>query len=681
MEVAKVSDTNSKRLRLLAHRFFAQAQTYSDLEWKKFALFAGLDDISLRRFFPQELWLRMRHRWLRKRTRPVMYKLHKASKTRKEFSVPKIIDGISIDPGTFHSVVGDKWRELRAVLPTVRELLLLTLNKMVAENVPSKELTIKKLFKRAGVKPEHGEWMSKPLREARLKLKKQQSKESVAIPYGVKAREIPGGYLDLEANVWDFKIGKGEIRKDRLREDFAGIAWSYLQRELEGRKLALTTIDTHYRRFLLVADLLGTKVSDVRSASLVDVQHAWRHYANKSRWKLHLRWALQRIFIALVACAESDQTIDRKEMLKVCTWIQEISVSISEADDDHLSTGEADDVVDGCLADIKTAIEFVNTIPEWQSMSALSRGAFNASVVVQWGVALMILLMSFTGLRRGSVLRLKVGDWLELRPEVYAIAWKHDKKKEEKISLLPDILAKMLDDYVRCTEKLRVSLGFENVFLKGDCHGCWCEFISGNILPKYMADFVKRHGIIRDGELIKLNTMILRRTYATRELYNGRNIWLLRLLLGHESISTTMHYVKFERFEHPHQVGSALDGWGRNVLGLWREPVLFDELDDEERTLLLGTGESRRVEGGRCRQESCVKATAGNPPPCTLCEYLVTGPEFLPEWDAMRMKCEQEINQLKKEHPNVHLLAQMRFQFRQFKSNHDYVKNASTEGA
>lgn len=676
-----MSDTNPKRLQLLAHHFFAQARAYSDLERKKFASFARLDDITLRKFFPKELWLRMRHRWLRKRIRPVMYKLHKASKIRKEFSVPKIIDGMNIGRNTFFYVVGDEWRELRAALPTAHELVLLTLKKMVEENVSIEELTIKKLFKRAGVIPEFGEWMYKPLREARLKLKKQQSKEFVVIPCGIIAREIPGGYVDLEADVWDLRLGQGVIRKDRLRKDFAGIAWSYLQRELEGRKLALSTIDNHYRGFLLVADLLGTKVSDVRSARLVDVQHAWRHYANKLRWKFYLRWALQRIFIALVACAESDQTIDRKEMLKVCTWIQEIRVSISEADDDHLSTGEADAVVDGCLADIKTAIEFVNTIPEWQSMSASSRGAFNASLVVQWGVALMILLMSFTGLRRGSVLRLKVGDWLELHPEVYAIAWKHEKKREEKISLLPDILAKMLNDYVRYTEKLRRSLGGENVFLSGDCHGCWCEFSYGNALLHDIANFVRRHEIMRDGALVRLTPMILRRTYATRELYGGRNIWLLRLQLGHELIGTTMLYAKFERFEHPHQVGSALDGWGRNVLGLWREPVLLDEMDDGERALLLGNGESRRVEGGRCRQESCVKAIAGNPPPCTLCEYLVTGPEFLPEWDAMRMEREQEIEQLKKEDPNGHLLAQMRFQFQQFKSNHDYVKNASTEGA
>jgi hypothetical protein len=90
-----MSDTIPERLRLLAHGFFAQARTYAELERRKFASFAGLDDIKLRRFFPQELWLRMRHEWLRKRIWPAMYKLHKASKTRENFSVPKIFSNVN----------------------------------------------------------------------------------------------------------------------------------------------------------------------------------------------------------------------------------------------------------------------------------------------------------------------------------------------------------------------------------------------------------------------------------------------------------------------------------------------------------------------------------------------------------------------------------------------------------
>jgi integrase len=681
MEAPKMIDSELKRLRLLAHQFFAQAQTYSDLNKEKFAKFVGLNLVRLRGFFPQESWLRMRHNWVHERLRSKMYELYKTAKTRKQFTPNRIVGGTGISRDIFLCTMGVKWRELRSALPTESELVLLTLNKMVEENVPVKELTVKKLFKRAGFKPEAGGWLYKPLREASHKLKKQQSNQSVIIPPGVTAREIPGGYINLDAEVWDLRVRRTKIRKDRLRKDFADIAWASLRRELEARRLGLDTIHGHYRNFVFVADFLGNKVSDVRSTTLVEIRQAWNRCARSPLWRLKMRWALQRIFIALVTQSENDLKIDRKEMIKIVTWLQEISISRSSPDDYRLSSREADAVVDGCLADIKRGMEFVEMTPEWESMSALPVGAVNALVIVQWAVALIILLMAFTGLRRASVLNLKVGDWLELRPGVFAIAWKHGKKKEEKICLLPDIIAKLLDDYVQCTEKLRRLIGSENVFLAADCHACWGEIKSGDSLLGYMAGFVKRYKITRDDEFIKINSMILRRTYTTNELYDGRSIWLLRLQLGHDSITTTLRYAKFERFEHPNQVSSALDGWGRNVLGLWREPVLLDKLDKDERARLLGAGESRRVEGGRCRHGRCVKAESGNPPPCTLCEYLVTGPEFLHEWGGIHVDFEQEIERLRREDSSGHLLAQMRFQFEQFKFNHEYVKNASTEGA
>ena len=250
----------------------------------------------------------------------------------------------------------------------------------------------------------------------------------------------------------------------------------------------------------------------------------------------------------------------------------------------------------------------------------------------------------------------------------------------DKVAALPEVLAEMLDEYVRCFEGLRRGLNTDRVFLSREYRGSWQVLDYVVTLSRAMKDFVIRHEITRDGEPIELSSMILRQTYTTRELSDGRDIWLLRLQLGHKSIKTTMLYAKFEQFEHPRQVSGALDGWGRNVLGLWHKPILLDELTNEERLHLLNEGESRHVEGGRCRHAGCIKITVGSPPPCTQCEHLVTGPEFLPEWDTIHVEREKEIKQLKLDDPNGHQLAQKKFQFEWFKSNRQYVASAGMRG-
>jgi hypothetical protein len=167
---------------------------------------------------------------------------------------------------------------------------------------------------------------------------------------------------------------------------------------------------------------------------------------------------------------------------------------------------------------------------------------------------------------------------------------------------------------------------------------------------------------------------MLRRTYVTRELYKGRSIWALRLQLGHESLRTTRRYGKFDQFEHPAEVGEALDEYARVTLELWHRPLLLSGLDAAERDLLLGLKGERHQEVGLCRFDSCRKVEIASTPPCSLCEHLVTGPEFSDAWDAEQKRREDEIGLLQTTPGADHTLAQQRTQYEMFRENAAYVK-------
>ena len=675
-----MSDMALKDLRLRARDFFAKACTYSDLNREEFARVNGLSKVTKEAVFPMKLWVRMRHKWVRHYIRPAMHRVFANCKVSNQFSGPKIIEGTGIDGDLFHKAVGKDWQRMRSKLPTGLELVLTTIKKMVEDDVPELDFSAPKIYRKLDIPNKYQAEMYKAIRDARAELNRRRSEQCVVLPPGINAREVPGGYVDLNACVWDFGLGNGCLRKDRFRDDIAEIVWPHLRRALEARQLVLGTIGVRYRKFILASECLSNEVTDVRTATLEKVRLAISKYANLACQLRSVKWGLLQIFAALIEQSESDNSINQKEMSNIYIWLLGLRLPEQESDCYVLSGPEMDAVIDSCIDDIQSGIEFINSEPEWQSMSLIAVAKLNASALIRWGSALVILLMCFTGLRRQSVLNLKLGDWIELRPEVYAIAWKHGKNNYDRVAVLPEVLAKMLNDYVRYLEEPRRALNTDRVFLASDDRGAFCESDGQKLLFNAMANFVKRHKITRGSDPIKLSASILRRTYTTRALSDGRDIWLLRLQLGHKSIKTTMRYAKFERLEHPRQVSDALNTWGRNVLAFWKKPVLLDKLTNEERLHLLNEGESRHVKGGRCRHAGCIKIIAGSPPPCTQCEHLVTGPEFLPEWDIIHVEREKEIKQLKLDDPNGHLLAQKIFQFELFKSNYQYVVGAGVKG-
>src|SRR5205085_8988242 len=138
-----------------------------------------------------------------------------------------------------------------------------------------------------------------------------------------------------------------------------------------------------------------------------------------------------------------------------------------------------------------------------------------------------------------------------------------------------------------------------------------------------------RHGLKRSGLPLRLGSTILRRTYATRVLYELPSIAALQAQLGHNDARTTLAYVQHDRFEHPAQVDNALDAFGRKVLARWHTPILIEDLPDAERRALLSVRSAHEQDVGMCCQRCCVKLDGNHLPPCSLCEHLVSGPEYL----------------------------------------------------
>jgi hypothetical protein len=283
--------------------------------------------------------------------------------------------------------------------------------------------------------------------------------------------------------------------------------------------------------------------------------------------------------------------------------------------------------------------------------------------------------MAFTGLRSQSVVLLEIEDWIQLRPGLYALIWRHGKKREENLAVLPALLAHQLDLYVSHTTAIRKALGTQRVFLNGTTQGLW-NVMSSSAFDARLKRLAERHHLERNGDPLLLGSTLLRRTFATRALYEGQSIEAVRLQLGHAHTETTYTYAHFDRSEHPDQVREPLDLYGRQSLTLWHAPLILDQLPPEKRLALLDVKAEREQDVGHCSHDRCIKAERGSPPPCSLCEHLVTGPEFLKAWEGEETQRVHVLQHLAATPDAGLLLAQMKCQFEHFQANFAFVRKS-----
>jgi integrase len=676
-----------KKLESEALRFFKQARTVKETSRLKFAAQAGISYCEAKLVFPRETWRKMHDEWLLALVGKALDKVLSKARYRKQFSVTEILKLLAetgIGRSKFMRLAGKEWRKKWESLPSSPELVLTAIDQLVEERVTPRKFNNSLVLAKAGACPNLRGWFSEKVRDARRKLLESRADGlTAAVPDGGHMVEISGCWIDLEADVWDMRPAGMLVERGRVRKDLAEIAWSLMRDDVLCGEYTAGTLSQTFQYFVWADEMLGSEVADVTTATLDQIQRAWKAYEGTVTQKRGVRAALLRTFSALFERVKKDPGGNANEMLSIAAWVGvEVRVSAPKPCEEVLTEKEMDDVLAAAFEDISAGVEFTEGEIDLTAMTTNPQSKGGADPVVRWGTALMILTMLFTGIRRQSVLEMRVGDWAEVHKGLCALLWRHGKKREEKLGVLPTSLARLLELYVARTQTVRDLLKTDRVFLVSDNHDFWRATDGQYGIHYRLYLFVEQHGLKRGGKHIGLHCTMLRRTFTTRELYRGRSIWALCLQLGHARIQSTRRYGRFDRFEHPRQVQGALDRYGKKSLTLWRRPVMLVELPPEERAELLAHCRERDQEVGLCRGSRCLKLEQGGAlPPCSLCEHLVTGIEFLPAWEAEKQVRERKMEALKSSAESEPLLQQEKLEYRQFMTNFSAVGGGSVVDA
>lgn len=136
---------------------------------------------------------------------------------------------------------------------------------------------------------------------------------------------------------------------------------------------------------------------------------------------------------------------------------------------------------------------------------------------------LICQLMFDCGLRRGEIVNLKVSD-ISIHKSTMIINGKGSKQRIVPFGLCTKQLI--------CNYISYVPSGSKYFFINNDG-----SHITSNTIKKLFARLKKKSGINR------LYPHLLRHTFATNYIYNGGNLEVLRVLLGHSSITITQIYL------------------------------------------------------------------------------------------------------------------------------------------
>jgi integrase len=364
------------------------------------------------------------------------------------------------------------------------------------------------------------------------------------------------------------------------------------------------------------------------------------------------------------------------EYASVIQWLRMIPLGDPASDKNFLSEKEFDELIDRCLQDILQGFAYIQHSGSTDGQVLFDIQTYHAEPVLHWGVGLIMLVMAFTGLRRQSVVRLTIEDIAQIGPHVFALSWQHGKPNRQLIAVIPALVAEYLQHYIRTTEPIRARLGTRQVFLARNHLQRW-DLMTDSRLDRACKLFASRHALTHNGAPFSLGSTLLRRTYATRALYELPNVAAIQAQLGHGSAYTTLGYIQHDRFEHPDQVDSALDAFGRKVLARWHKPLLLNDLPDAERRALLTTRVVHEQDVGMCRHTCCVKLDEAHLPPCSLCEHLVSGPEYLAAWEHEKALREQQLQRLARIPGAELILAQMKGLYDRFLANYQFIQERS----
>ena len=370
--------------------------------------------------------------------RQVMDELYLQAKSQNDFTLTHIANQVGVNVSVVRRLAKDEFSRRKAMLPTLQDRILEALRTLVEANTPVDELTREKVSVTAGVPVEKSKWFSAVYRSAYLELAQRQQKQ----PPSKSNQPVIGNsvfinekWVNLESDSWDLRRPHSRgyvLMRERLRDDFAEIAWHLLREELLSGELALGTILGHFTGFVLVGQLLETDVPDIRLATLEAVQRAWLGFTGTHAQKKKTRFAFLRLIEALLQRGESDRGVNKTEMIRIAAWLRLlVSLPSPKSGEDFLSEEELTTVLQAALRDISIGIAFMQDRPHLVELSTSTSAQIHAGSALRWTVALVIVMMACTGLRQESILQLEIQDWMRLRHELFALVWRHGKKREE----------------------------------------------------------------------------------------------------------------------------------------------------------------------------------------------------------------------------------------------------------
>ncbi len=670
-------------IRRAAEQMFSEARKWSELTRGRVLELAGgtVGMAAFERVFPGRQFTAMRHTWILQRIKAAMDTVFATAQVQRDVTLRKVAALAGCSSVAAAESVGPEFRARRAALPDSladsRERVLQAIQRLVAAKIPPREFQWARVYAEAGEKP------MKPDAEANRAFR--DGLETL-IRYHDELRQqrisgatyacLQGVWVNVDGERWFLPSTRRTLRRDLLRPDIADVAWPQLREEALTTAPSAQTLSMHYQGCISLAQLFGDIIPDIRAITLSAIQQAWFRFEGSKRVLINLRVMLVRLLEALITQGGMDATLTIQEYARVASWVQMINLRKENSDKVYLSEAEFDTLLDGCLEDIKQGLAYTQRSGSPVGQETTDIHAEDAVVVLYWGIALIVLVMAFTGLRRQSIVRLTVDDIAQIGPQAFALAWRHGKPGKERIAIIPALVAEHLSHYIRTTAPVRERLGTQQIFFARNASMRWDHMTAQRVTWAF-ASFSYRHALLHNGTPFRVGSTLLRRTYVTRALYELPSIAVLQAQLGHDNPSTTLGYAQHDRFEHPAQVDAALDTFGRKVLIRWHAPLLLNDLPDAERQALLGARVAHEQDVGLCRYDCCVQLVESHLPPCSLCEHLVSGPEYLAAWEREKTFRERQLERLAVT-PGAQLLqVQMKGQYDRFLANYLSVQERS----
>lgn len=156
---------------------------------------------------------------------------------------------------------------------------------------------------------------------------------------------------------------------------------------------------------------------------------------------------------------------------------------------------------------------------------------------------LVLKLIYDTGLRVREVVRLRVCDFDKHHKTISVL---NSKGKKTRVVAYGDELRQTLKQYCKVLGYVPANTLIESIKVKGNP-------ISTRGVQHIVKEAVKRSGLKK-----RIHPHTLRHTFAVHYLNFGGSLFRLQQLLGHQYISTTLHYLKYAKLPVQHKI-SILD--------------------------------------------------------------------------------------------------------------------------